>query len=275
MQRITIFTSIALLRIRMEKILNKAGFKDLTIIPMGQEGLRQIPRILKNSDLLLLDLDLYEANPLEVVRLVRKLESNSSIPILLLTQSDQLKSLHLSMMAGGTDFLMKPFNDDELLDKVYKVLEMQQERMQAEENRIFHEGSKEEQSPQLPWSRDFEIGVPEIDRDHREIILKYEALYLLMREGRGHEYYKELLVFLKDYVHRHFANEERYQKAIGYAESLPHKLIHEEFRLKVEKILAEKEGATPTNRDLITINLFVKDWLLHHILIEDRKMICQ
>ncbi len=47
------------------------------------------------------------------------------------------------------------------------------------------------------WQSDFEIGIEEIDREHKTIIDSYEKLYLFMKSGRGHEYYNEMIEFLE------------------------------------------------------------------------------
>lgn len=55
----------------------------------------------------------------------------------------------------------------------------------------------------------------------------------------------------------------------GYAE---HKKHHDDFKEKVEALAKIKTSDDVSNSDLIKLNLFVKDWLLHHILFEDQKL---
>lgn len=123
----------------------------------------------------------------------------------------------------------------------------------------------------LRWDDDFKIDVNEIDEEHKKIIDKYERLYELMKEGKGHKYYLELLLFLNDYVNTHFAHEQLLHKKENYPLKEAHIEIHEEFKasiLKLQKLGLEKDI---TDMDLIKINIFIKNWLVHHILIEDRK----
>lgn len=66
----------------------------------------------------------------------------------------------------------------------------------------------------LQWNDDYAIGVQEIDDEHRSIIERYSILYELMKDGHGHEYYGELILFLNDYVNDHFNHEEQLQKKL-------------------------------------------------------------
>jgi hemerythrin len=126
------------------------------------------------------------------------------------------------------------------------------------------------QSTQMLWNKDYLIDVDEIDQEHAQIVDKYNELYILMREGKGHEYYAELLAFLKSYVHEHFAHEEQLHKKHNYPLIHEHKKIHEGFKATLTKIY-ENSSEKASNRELIRISLFIKQWLIHHILIEDKK----
>jgi hemerythrin-like metal-binding protein len=123
----------------------------------------------------------------------------------------------------------------------------------------------------IEWNETLEIGIKEIDNEHKSIISKFEELYQKMREGKGHQFYRELITFLDDYVNTHLAHEETYQKEIDYINYEAHKEKHDEFRHILEE-LKEEELDDITNAELIRINLLMKDWLVHHILEEDMKI---
>ena len=124
----------------------------------------------------------------------------------------------------------------------------------------------------LKWCVDFEIGIEEIDNEHRKIIEQFEKLYSLMREGQGHEYYGELLVFLNAYIDEHFAHEEALQEKVDYPNFQMHKRIHDDFKIKINQLMDAHDPNDVKNKDLIELNLFIKDWLTNHILIEDKKL---
>ena len=92
-----------------------------------------------------------------------------------------------------------------------------------------------------------------------------------MKEGKGHEYYNELLIFLDSYVNTHFSHEEVLHDELNYVDMEEHKRIHDGFRDKVKLLIKQHENSEITNLDLIEMNLFVKNWLFNHIMVEDKK----
>jgi len=123
----------------------------------------------------------------------------------------------------------------------------------------------------IEWKKDLEIGVEEIDVEHRTIIETFQKLYEKMRIGEGHELYDEIISFLDGYVDNHLVNEENYQEKIGYDDRASHKAKHDEFR-HILKELKEDKLESVSNQELIKINQVMKDWLLHHILEVDMKI---
>lgn len=124
----------------------------------------------------------------------------------------------------------------------------------------------------IGWSKDYEIGINIIDEEHKEIIEEFEKLYSLMREGKGHNFYNELIAFLERYINDHFEHEEAFQDSIDYPKKEEHYQKHLEFKQKVEDLKAKYNKEMATNYELIQVNLMVKDWLLQHILVEDMKL---
>lgn len=174
---------------------------------------------------------------------------------------------------GCSDFILKPFSDETLILKVYNLL--------GKENQIkeltfplkpLSEKDGNPADPGLSWNQGFEIGVEEIDNEHREILERFVILLNSMREGKGHSYYNDLLLFLKDYVNTHFAHEETLQLSMSYDGYAEHKKHHDDFKEKIQTLAEIKATDEVSNSDLIKLNLFVKDWLLHHILFEDQKL---
>lgn len=87
----------------------------------GKEGLDKANALV--PDLIITDLMMPEINGLEVCRQVRRNEVINHIPIIVITaktsETDRIKGLE----AGADAYLAKPFNSDELLTRVEKLLE--------------------------------------------------------------------------------------------------------------------------------------------------------
>lgn len=119
------------------------------------------------------------------------------------------------------------------------------------------------------WDDRYCIGEPNIDSQHRRLFQICERVMKIFQyddEARNQRTVAEAVKYLKNYTMEHFANEEAYQRAIGYEGFAEHHQKHEEFTqtiLDEEKIL-EESGYTPEN-----VEQFVKivnNWLVDHIM---------
>jgi len=128
----------------------------------------------------------------------------------------------------------------------------------------------------LMWDDSYEIGVELIDQQHKDLFANATE-GLLTSIQSPHEYgHKQSCIntigFLKDYVVRHFNDEEAYQQSINYPELEAHKEQH--ARLAQELSQYEKRLVT-SNFSVPMMKLFmafVVRWLMKHVAEEDRKI---
>ncbi|MCK8058230.1 MULTISPECIES: hemerythrin domain-containing protein [unclassified Fusibacter] len=269
MKKITIIESTDFIRLKLKKILNDYGYMNLEM--HDSIIVKRVDFMFKQSELIILDLDNYD---LDVIELVKELKTNKStmgIPIILLSGQSDIGILSQAIKAGCTDFVTKPFSAGQIFDKVNGLIGRDIQKSDIESSTYF-DGAKEAVEANLQWAEDYKIGIKEIDKEHKEIIDSFGKLYELMKNGQGHEYYHELTTFLEGYVMMHFANEEAIQKKILFDQHDEHVLYHRLFRDRVDDIISSNKNRKITDYDLIKINLFVKDWILHHILVEDKKI---
>ena len=100
--------------------LKKAGYDTIQAVN-GQEGLDAIRG--KKPDLVLLDLAMPGINGYEVCRQAKGDEATKDIPIILFTASIATKTIDEKVKElGADDFIIKPFNHEELLEKIGRVL---------------------------------------------------------------------------------------------------------------------------------------------------------
>lgn len=123
----------------------------------------------------------------------------------------------------------------------------------------------------IEWTEELSVGLEMIDQEHREIIKGFNSLYTKMRQGKGHDYYQDFLTFLETYVETHFAHEEAYQEEIMYPDIEEHIKLHCAFKERVMH-LCNSNVSSVTDIELIKLNLFVKDWLINHILSQDKAL---
>jgi two-component system, OmpR family, KDP operon response regulator KdpE len=85
---------------------------------LGRDALEQIKQ--KAPDVILLDLTLPDMNGLDVIKLVRRNEKTSCIPILAMSASPIDKKKCLEM--GCNDFILKPFSVSSLLVRLSALI---------------------------------------------------------------------------------------------------------------------------------------------------------
>jgi DNA-binding NtrC family response regulator len=124
-KRILVVEDEEKLRRVIELQLMTAGF-DVDKAPTAEEGLKIVDR----ADLVLTDLKLPNMDGLEFLHMIRR--QNTQVPIVMMTAYGSVETAVEAMKAGATDFLLKPFSLDHLMQVVNKALEM---RALREENR--------------------------------------------------------------------------------------------------------------------------------------------
>lgn len=74
----------------------------------------------KHPDLILLDIVMPDIDGLETCRLFRTLEPTKATPIIMVTTRGETDVVEAAYAHGATDYVMKPFNQKELLEKIQR-----------------------------------------------------------------------------------------------------------------------------------------------------------
>lgn len=259
---IGLFEDTGVLRIRIEKLMDQYGLFDVQAFNY-EEILRGLHiHKLKEMELLVVDMDYMPDKMIGILEQIREKLKMPHLPIIGLSSTINHELIGKIMYLRPIELVAKPFEDITLIEKVMK--QKQIPRL----TEVIVEGPKEQH--QLPkWAQGYAIGVSQVDSEHMDIILKFETLYEYMKEGKGHSYYKELLEFLEDYIEKHFSHEEALHREKQYPLLEEHHAIHEAFKNQIRPFLENRSDVTDLT--LIRINRFVRDWLLQHILVEDKK----
>jgi hemerythrin len=118
------------------------------------------------------------------------------------------------------------------------------------------------------WRPSYEVGVPEIDAQHRELFACCDRLVEALSGGQGRAEIGETLHVLGRYVASHFADEE---------------LLLEQVRYRASRSTAPgTPGSSPTcsacagvraprpeRRLAIELTHLVRAWILRHVLVDD------
>lgn len=122
------------------------------------------------------------------------------------------------------------------------------------------------------WTKELEIGVAAIDRQHRDLFERIDALINACQAGRCQDEVAGLLEFLQGYVQVHFAEEEELMRLRGYPERSGHGREHARFSENLQDLVkgfAEQGFTSPLLNDL---NATLVDWLYEHVCGRDRSL---
>ncbi len=122
----------------------------------------------------------------------------------------------------------------------------------------------------MDWYDNYNIGSTVIDNQHRAMVAIISRLQKALLEGHEELELGNTLRFLVDYTRHHFHDEEELMKNIGFPELERQREMHRRLVSDVNRILLNlKHGKTI---DPIEMTDYLVDWLMHHILHEDKKI---
>ena len=117
----------------------------------------------------------------------------------------------------------------------------------------------------IAWRESLAIGVPEIDRQHKDLLSRFDSLLKACEAGKGMEELQKLVWFLDDYVARHFSDEEAIQRKCTYPGYAAHKSEHDGFIAKLKTLKDEiATDGVAVHHVTATNNMMLK-WLINHI----------
>src|SRR5215216_6572390 len=97
------------------KALKEAEY-ELEYAKSGNEGLSKIPAF--NPDMLIIDLKLPEMDGFQILERLRRDPKYSHIPVIVITGEDELSEKLKAFELGADDYLVKPFQPEELVARM-------------------------------------------------------------------------------------------------------------------------------------------------------------
>jgi len=129
----------------------------------------------------------------------------------------------------------------------------------------------------IKWTDDYCLGVDLIDEQHQQLFEIANRIFSLLENEfiiDKHDKIIEIIDELKNYTIYHFKSEEDYMQSIGYRRLLSQKVAHNDF---IEKMATIDIGQIDNgqNEYLRGILIFVVEWLVGHILKEDKLIVAK
>ncbi|MDC5720113.1 bacteriohemerythrin [Vibrio europaeus] len=138
-------------------------------------------------------------------------------------------------------------------------------RFATDANQIEADEAKREKL--MEWNTQLDIGLDEINRQHRALLHLINELYYLLKHNYGLSSIKRVVQGLIDYTANHFAYEEILFEQIEYAQTQDHIAKHQHLVKQVLEFQSRVERGEDIGDELMD---FLKNWLRQHIMGEDK-----
>ncbi|MEZ5218690.1 MAG: response regulator [Ilumatobacteraceae bacterium] len=103
-------------RMMLKRMLAELGFDECEA-GHGGEALERLTEI-DQPDVMLVDWNMPVMNGLELIRAVRSNAEHRDIPIVMVTTETEIEQVVRALAAGASEYVMKPFTKDVILDKL-------------------------------------------------------------------------------------------------------------------------------------------------------------
>ena len=123
--------------------------------------------------------------------------------------------------------------------------------------------------PLFNFDAEFKLGIDAIDQEHVKLADIFDRVHTLLNEGKRDEARQYFVETLSNYVHEHFANEEKFLAEIVYPQPDEHKKLHANFKQTIRdwKPLVESSDELAFRKTLN--DTFT--WIIAHIGKTDRR----
>jgi hemerythrin len=124
----------------------------------------------------------------------------------------------------------------------------------------------------VKWDEKLATGVAEIDDQHKEIFVRFNALMGACDRGRSRELLASILEFMNNYVLQHFRDEERLQSSVDYPLYVAHKAVHEELGARFMQLEVKFAVHGATVQLVIETCKLLSEVLFEHIHLHDKAL---
>lgn len=118
------------------------------------------------------------------------------------------------------------------------------------------------------WTRRLLVGIPEIDRQHRELVELINRISDRIAAGDEQEVVTALIEQLERDTEVHFAAEERLMDAHAYHDSAAHKAEHREMLADIHRYCDECVLGRGNPKVVLG---YLEHWFMRHIADADRR----
>jgi len=119
------------IRQAISKTVEKMGF-DPVMASNGAEALARLRISHDRTQLIILDWNMPVMDGITVLQKIKASEDYRNIPVLMATSDGIQEDVIAAIRAGAVSYLVKPFNQEELIDRINHILHRQPEKEQPD-----------------------------------------------------------------------------------------------------------------------------------------------
>jgi len=123
----------------------------------------------------------------------------------------------------------------------------------------------------MVWENIYNTNIEVIDNQHKAYVATLNKLYEAIELPESIDKLNEIFQRLADYIHFHFATEEKYFAEFNYEGATEHIAAHNKFKRQIAEYQGKlSRGEIDFTNDLVE---YLDDWLANHVMDLDRKYI--
>ncbi len=135
----------------LEEMLSGFGYKRIQSVTDSRQAIHMYEVF--RPDVLLLDLNMPHVSGFEIMEQLKTIESDSYAPILVLTAQSDTETKRRALEVGAKDFIVKPFDFNETLQRIGNMLEIRLLHKQTKEQNKYLERTVYERTKLLEDTR--------------------------------------------------------------------------------------------------------------------------
>lgn len=122
----------------------------------------------------------------------------------------------------------------------------------------------------ITWKKEYSVGVPAVDLEHRELIELINELYEHVQAEDSPTTILDFLGEIHTRISAHFALEEKLMREAGYDEYAEHKVDHEILLEEIRDLMDDCEDGVLEDHDELFARLDV--WFSEHFRTKDARL---
>jgi len=117
---VLIVDDMRMTRMKLRKICTELGIKSISEAVDGRQALEMMAN--SKPDLVLSDWNMPNISGIELIKKIRDNPALSDVPVIFITAEAEKNSIIKSLQFGVSDYILKPFNDENVKAKICSAL---------------------------------------------------------------------------------------------------------------------------------------------------------